>query len=78
MFALLPSDLFIEEKRFKLHVCRACEKAYINELLRRKYPSLLAEVSAEWNIFGVFGNTLLKALLGLDTNKGDETLFRGK
>lgn len=47
MFALLPSDLFIKEKRFKFYVCRACEKAYINESLKRKYPSLLAEMSAE-------------------------------
>jgi len=30
MFALLPSDLFIEDKRFKFHVCRVCGKGYIN------------------------------------------------
>lgn len=78
MFALLPFNLFIEERWFKFHVCRACEKTYTNGSLRRKYPSLLLEVSAEWNSFGVFHNTLLKVLLFLDTNEADETLFRGK
>lgn len=44
LFALLLSDLFIEEKRFNFCVCRACEKAYISESLRRKYPNLPAKV----------------------------------
>lgn len=69
MFALLTSDLFIEEEQLKFHVCRACEKACINESLRRKFPTLLAEVAAEWNILGVFGNSLLEALLVQDKNK---------
>lgn len=38
---------------------------------------MLAEVSAEWNISGAFDNTLLKALLVLDTSKGDEICSEG-
>lgn len=69
MSVLLPSICSLRRSDLKLHVCRACEKAYIKESMRRKYPSLFAEGSAEWNVFGAFGNTLLKTLPVLDINK---------
>lgn len=54
MSAVLPSNLCIEERWFKFHIFRACEKAYTNESLRRNYLSLLLEVSAEWKSCGAF------------------------
>lgn len=47
LFVLLTFDLFIENKRFNIFVCRVYMKAHINELLRRKCSNLSTEVSVE-------------------------------